>query len=225
MKEIEFNKGFGQRVTNNFVKFIKNGGFRDTTNPERAREIMGKNFFGIEEAIKYYKINPTHQQLATLSDVPFSTRVLKRSYSTHVLVAVFPLSILDIRDKVKRSLFYSHDNAWYNNQTFAKEKGEVAWQLVRKIPVDDSTSKNWPEQLSKDDGIPSAQVMVYTIIGHYMATGERLFKHTYIQTLSVNSDGNCICVGDFNLLGLLILYYCVERRSGYFGTASARKQF
>jgi hypothetical protein len=33
---------------------------------------MGKNFFGIEEAVKHFGINPTNQQLAALLEVPFS---------------------------------------------------------------------------------------------------------------------------------------------------------
>ncbi|KPJ54563.1 hypothetical protein AMJ47_04100, partial [Parcubacteria bacterium DG_72] len=40
------------------VKFIQNGGFEPTSNQKSAREIMGKNFFGVEEAIKYFGVNP-----------------------------------------------------------------------------------------------------------------------------------------------------------------------
>lgn len=33
--------------------------YRLTTSQKCAREIMGKNFFGIEEAIKHFGVNPT----------------------------------------------------------------------------------------------------------------------------------------------------------------------
>jgi hypothetical protein len=177
---------------------------------KRAREIMGKNFFGIEEAIKHFGINPTHQQLATLSEIPFSEALLKQSKDTYILVAVFPLSILEIRDKVERKFFYNHEDAWHNKQLFAKEHGEVGWQLVRKTPVDNSTLKNWQEQqalFGKDDEVPTARVMVYTIIGYRLATGERLVERKYARTSTVDLEGNVVYVRDVGLDGLGISDY------------------
>lgn len=167
----------------------------------RAREIMGKNFFGVEEAIKHFGVNPTCEQLTVLSEIPFSKVVLEQCKDTHVLVAVFPLSIIEIRGKVERELFCSHEDAWYNNQSFAKERGEVAWQMISKTPMDNSTSKNWQEQqalIAKDDEVPSAQVMVYTIIGHFLSAGERLFEKTSVRTPSVACDGFRVRVGYFD---------------------------
>jgi len=216
----------GNDLATKVVRLIQNGGFEATTSQKRAREIMGKNFFGVEEAIKHFGVNPTRQQLAALSEIPFSEAVLDQSKDTYVLVAVFPLSILEIRGKVEHQLFYSHEDAWYNKQSFAKERGEVTWQLVRKTPVDNSTSKNWQEQqalLGKDDEVPSAQVMVYTIIGHYLATGERLFEHIYVRTSSVDSDGYRVDVGRFDSGGLSVYYRWDGGRDGYLGVSSARK--
>jgi len=152
--------------------------------------------------------------------------VLEQSKDTHVLVAVFPLSILDLRGKVEHSLFCSHKDAWYNKQAFAKERGEVTWQLVRKTEVANSTSKNWQEQqtlLGKDDEVPSAQVMVYTIIGHYLATGERLFEHIYVRT-SWDLDGYHVDVGRFGSRGLDVGGCWGGRRGGVLGVSSARKR-
>ncbi len=208
------------------VRLIQNGGFKPTTGQKRAREIMGKNFFGVEEAIKHFGVNPTRQQLAAFSEIPFSEAVLEKSKDTHVLVAVFPLSILEIRGKVERKLFYSHEDAWYNKQSFTKERGEVSWQLVRKTPVDNSTLKNWQEQqalITKDEEVPTAQVMVYTIIGHYLATGKRLFEHIYVRTSSVDSDGGRVFVGFFDSEGLSVYFYWDGDRDGDLGVSSARK--
>lgn len=36
------------------IRLIRNGGFEPTTSQKRAREVMGRNYFGIEEAIKYW---------------------------------------------------------------------------------------------------------------------------------------------------------------------------
>lgn len=210
----------GNDLATKVVRLIQNGGLQ-----QRAREIMGKNFFGVEEAIKYFGVKPTDEQLATLSEIPFFEAMLEQAKDTHVLVAVFPLSILEVRGKVQdKGLFYNQD--WYNKESFAKERGEVTWQLVRKTPVDDSTSKNWQEQqalLGKDDEVPSAQAMVYTIIGHFLTTGERLFGKDYVRTSSVPSDGFHVYVGRFAAEDLSVYSYWDNDYYGYLGISSTKK--
>lgn len=214
----------GNELAAKVVKFIQNGGFEPTTSQKRAREIMGKNMFGVEEAIQHFGVNPTRQQTLALSEIPFSEEVLQKAKDTHVLVAVFPLSVLEIRGKADSKLFY--DQSWYNKESFAKERGEASWQLVRKTPVDNSTSKNWQEQLAligEEDEVPTAQVMVCTIIGHYLTTGERLFEHIYVRTSSVDSDGGRVGVGYFDSHGLDVDVCWGDTRSGILGVSSARK--
>jgi len=216
----------GNDLATKVVRLIENGGFEPSTSQKRAREIMGRNFFGIEEAIKHFGVNPSRAQTATLSEVPFTEETLESCKDTHILVAVFPMSILDIRGKVERKLFYSHEDSWYNKEAFAKDRGEIGWSLVRKTPVPDSTSKTWGEQqalLDKSEETPSAQVMVYTIIGHYLATGERLFENVYVRTSSVDSGGSRVYISDFGQSGLHVYYWWDDGRDGSVGVSSARK--
>ena len=200
--------------------------FEPSTSQKKAREIMGTNMFGIEDAIKHFGVNPSKAQLAALGEVPFSEETLEACKATHVLVAVFPMSILDVRAKVKSELwqaFYNQD--WYNKEAFAKEKGEIGWQLVRKTPVENSTSKNWSDQqalLSKDDETPKAQVVVYTIIGHFLATGESLFEKVWVNCSDLDSDGYRVIVGHFDAKGLHV-YNWGDDRHEQLGLASARK--
>ena len=191
----------------------------------RAREIMGRNMFGIEEAIKHFGVNPSKDQLAALAEVTFSEQELSGKKDTHVLVAVFPLSILEIRGKVaESSLFYDQD--WYNKEAFAKGKGILSWHLVRKTPVANSTSKRWDEQqalLAKNEQTPTAQVMVYTIIGQYLATGERLFENVYVRCSDLGSDSNRVYVGLFDSRGLDVVNFWDVSRGDSLGVASSRK--
>lgn len=217
----------GNDLAAKVVRLIQNGGFEPSTSQSHARAIIGKNFFGVEEAIKHFGVNPSKQQLAYLAAVPFTEEVLRASKDTHILVAVFPMSILDIRGKVERKLFYSHDDAWYNKQAFAKDKGEVGWQLVRKVPIADSTNKTWNEQqalLSKDEETPKVQVVVYTIIGHFLATGERLFENIYVRCSDLDSDGNRVYVGRFGAGGLSVDCWRGDLRYGYIGLSAARRE-
>lgn len=213
----------------NIARLMINGGYEPSTSQKAAREIMGKNFFGFEEAIKHFGVNPTKQQLAALAEVPFGEETLKTCKDTHVLVAVFPLSILDIRGICRKiegqTLFYKQD--WYDKRAFAKDKGKVGWQLVRKEPVADSTSKTWNEQqvlLSKDEETPKAQVVVYTMIGHYLATGERLFEKICVLCVDLDSDGDRVLVGYFDSGGLDVDLYWDDHRRDYIGLSAARKQ-
>lgn len=203
------------------------GIFEPSTSQKLARSIMDKNFLGVEEAIIHLGVSPTEQQLAFLAEVPWSEEVLHSCKDTHILVAVFPMSILDIRAKVAKNqtkLFYSQN--WYDKQTFAGLKGKVGWQLVRKEPIPDSTGKNWIEQqalLSKDEEIPTVQVMVYTVIGHFLSTGERLFKDVYVYTGSPNSDGDHVNVGYFDLDGLRVSNYFDGYREDDLGVVSSKQ--
>jgi hypothetical protein len=188
------------------VRFWNSGGYEATTSQKLAREIMGKNYFGIEEAIQHFGVKPTKAQLSALAEIPLTEAELRECKDIHVLVAVFPLSILDNRGKVERKLFYSHEDAWYNNkQAFAKDKGEARWQLVRKTPVENSTNKTWSDQqalLAKNEETPTAQIMTYTIIGHFLSTGERLFENVYVRCSDLDSDGRRVDVGGFGSGGL-----------------------
>jgi hypothetical protein len=208
------------------VHLIMSGGFEPSISQKHARQIMGNNFFGVEEAIKHFGVNPSRQQLAALAEVPWGKKILTSYKDTHVLTAVFPMSILDIRGKIERSLSYGHEDSWYNKETFAKKRGAIGWRLVRKTPVQDSTSKNWNEQqalLSKSEETPSAQVMVYTIIGHYLVTDKRLFENIYVRTSSVDSGGNRVNVGHFDQGGFLIRGCWDGDRYGDLGVSSARQ--
>ena len=202
MDRINAEPMFVQRL----AAYVLNGSVEPTVSQKRGHEIMGRNMFSVEEAIKHFGVDPTRLQLVALSEIPFSGMALERAKDTHILVAVFPLSILDIHGNVQdKGLFGNQD--YYKKEFFAKKRGEATWQLVRKTPVDNSTSKNWQEQralLGKKDEVPSAQVMVYTIIGHFLATGERLFENVYVRTSSVFSSGPYVRVGRFDAKGLFV---------------------
>ncbi|MDO8520655.1 MAG: hypothetical protein Q7S52_00905 [bacterium] len=217
----------GNYLAAKVVRLIQNGGFEPTTSQKRGREIMGRNYFGVEEAIRHFGVNPKRQELTALSDIPFTEAMLEECKSTHVLVAVFPMSVLDIRGKVERKLFYRHEDAWYNKQAFAGLRGEVGWHLVRKTPVSNSTSKTWGEQqalLSRDEETPTARVIVYTIIGHLLTTGDRLFENTYVRCSDIDSDGYRVLVGYIFLAdGLYVDRYWDDHRIAFIGASSSRK--
>ena len=208
------------------TQLLINGDNKSSTILEVAHEIMGRNFFGIAKAMKHFGVNPTKRQLAHLAELPFSEETLIASKNTHVLVAVFPMSIIDIRGKVERKLFYSHDKIWYNKEAFAKNKGEVGWHLVRKAPVANSTNKTWNEQralLLKDEEAPTARIVVYAMISHLLATGGHLFGDVYVRCSDFDSAGYSVHVGEFFDRGLIIGNSWYGNRSRDVGLSAAKK--
>lgn len=220
VKKINSDESVAQRV----AMLCLNNSYEPSISQVKACEIMGKNFFGIEEAVKRFRVTPTKAQLSYLAEIPFSEEVLTACKDTYVLVAVLPMTLLEVRGKVEKGLIYSNEN-WHNNQAFANEKAELGWYLIRKTPVENSTAKNWKEQqahLSKDEEVPTASLLAYTIIGHFLATGERLFENVYVRTSSLGSDGYRVLVGAFNSKGLDVDSWYEDRCSEIVGL-SARK--
>lgn len=211
------------------VRFWNSDGYEPTTTQKLARTALpffAIPVFGIEEAVQHFGVKPTRAQLLALAEIPFTEAELRECKDTHILVAVFPMSIIEIRGKVSggQRLFYNQD--WYSKVSFAKDRGEAAWHLVRKTPVANSTLKNWDEQqalLAKNEETPTARVMVYTIIGHFLATGERLFEDIYVRCSDVDSHGDRVYVGYFDSLGLLVNRFCSSEHCAFIGVASARK--
>ncbi len=190
-----------------------------------ARRIMGDNFLGIPEVAKAFGLVSPEAQSA-LANIPFDEATLRSCRDTHVLVADIGLSLIDVRGRMKRGLFYSYEDSWYNAEEFAKRTEQVAWRLIRKTPVANSTSKNWTEQtalLGKDEEVPTARRVVYAIMLVFATTGERLFERMYVRTIDVVSGGYRVDVGHFDEGGLRVSNWDDDDRSDGLGVASSRK--
>lgn len=179
--------------------------FEPTASQKRAEEIMKGNFFGVPDAIEYFGIRPTEEQVKILSEIPFSEEILKECKDTHVLAAIFPLSIIKIIEGAGSDLFYG-DNC-YDGEDFFGREGELEWRLISKIPVGIPSLRSYKKRIRPicDNGSePTAQAMVYTIIGHYLKTGETLFENVYVRTSSTDSGGFRVYAGFFASGGLLV---------------------
>jgi hypothetical protein len=117
------------------VRYWLAGSFEHCTSVKRAKEIMGQNFFGIEDAERWLGVIPTKRAIAHLHEVPWTEEVLQSVKLSHILIAAFPLSILDMREKLGE-LVFSHSPpgswCWYKTESFAKLTPRVDWVLMRK---------------------------------------------------------------------------------------------
>jgi hypothetical protein len=145
--------------------------------PGRARRIMGRNYFGIEEAVRHFGAKPSAQDIATLSEIPFTEETLTKCKDSHILVAALPVSIDDIYAKVGEQ-FFCKGTYCFGGNTVMADRGQASWQLVRKALRPEWDWKTLEEQqalLPKGEQTAPTRTMVYTMVGHCLATGERLF--------------------------------------------------
>jgi hypothetical protein len=192
---------------------------------EQAREIMGRNFLGTKEVEEHFGELSLEQEEA-LSIIPFSKETLEECKDTHILVADIGLFILDIMKRENCKKLFSEGYEWCKNHPFASYTEQPSWRLIRKTTVEDSFDKTWKEQQTlldhQIDEIPLARQVIYAIILHFFATGERLFRNFYVRTSDVDSHGDHVNLGVFDGDGLRIsLWYNSDH--GHLGLASARK--
>lgn len=181
---------------------VKRNEFKSTESQREARKIMGKNFFGPNDAIRYFNLEPTEEEVKifseALAEIPFSRKTLEKCRNTHVLAAMLPISIIEIREKVDADIFdddrdYIHKgekepDVWYHSREFALTRGKVKWILIRKKILPNSKYITWETQRKRvgiNEEIPTAQELMYAVTGHYLKTGEKLFKKEFVRTKSI----------------------------------------
>lgn len=206
------------------VAYIQRGGYDPSTNQKRAKEIMGENYLGPEDAMKHFGVSFTDKELVQLREIPFTEAELEACKKTHILFAGYPLSILDIRNKAKH-LFYNQ--GWYDNQAFAKnEKVNLQWYLIRKDEVPSSTSKTWQQQqslLTDNETTPRASEVIYMVMLYCLVIGKRLFGNMYVRCSDLGSGGRRVYVGYFDSGGLYVFSGSGDCCGGYLGLVAARK--
>lgn len=199
--------------------------FETATSQILAKAIMGQNYLSLDSVAQYLKIKPSKADLRLFAEVPFSEDTLKECKYTHILVPVLPISVLDILVRNKH-LFYSNNNPWYPNESFANDRGKAGWHLVRKDIVPSSTFKTWQEQqslLGKDEEISTARVLIYTIILTYLVTGAKLLPNIDARTSDLVSDRYRVFVGYFCDDGLEVSHTLNDARYDDCGVSSERK--
>ncbi len=150
------------------------------TTLKRARDIMGRNIIGIDEAVNCFRLVPTRDQIIHLSRIPIEeSRLVECSGDTHILVAVMPVSVRRLFELLDYRLFASHREPFQGKKySFLTDKGSCGWQLIRKTPVNRSCDLGWDEQqrlLGNGEKTPCVRVVAYAVLGTFLAQREKLF--------------------------------------------------
>ncbi len=170
-------------------------GFAFTKSPqERAREIMGSNYFGVEENERHFGIVLSDADAEKFESVYFSEEALVKMKDTHILVLVLPgPSIVDIGAMLPAG-GVAYCNAWVASQPFAADAGgNGRWVLMKKSLLANSLNLLESEQVklfaTGSEYMPSVRELVYILAGYYLKTNEVLLTGVFGRTRSfTNAD-------------------------------------
>jgi len=201
------------------------------TSQNRAREILGRNFLGIEVATKHFDAAFTSETPVALASVPFSESTLEECKTTHLLVAGFPMTVLDVRANTTRGSkafdSYAYGEIWFNTERFATtEKVNLGWYLLRKEVVSGSVERSfWQQQtmLSPKEEVPRACELVYALVLYFLALtqGRHLLLDCAARCIDLDSLGRRVWVGSDS--GGIFIYSCDEGPKERTGVAAIRK--
>lgn len=162
-----------------------------------AREIMGKNFFGMAEVTEMCGTFGDGMLETFFRTVPFSERMLSARRETHVLVPDIGRSIISL-GRTRPGLLCDFDRAWYSADHFANFTENPRWRLIRKTPMPFSEGEAWGEQsaaIGDDTEVPHARQVVYASAFMFFVRFERLFEECAVRALGEHAGGSRVQVG------------------------------
>lgn len=166
----------------------------DVTTIRDAREIMRSNYFGRGDAAIHFEIRLTGEEIQPSPDIPYKSGVLRACSGDHVLVAVFALSIDQMRMRTRKYGVFPEipdsqfANEPFTNEQYRKDKRDINWCLLKKTPIDRTNGKYHHHE------VPTARQLVFCVVAHFLATGERLFANTPVASSSRSQAGDTVYV-------------------------------
>jgi len=248
----------GNDLATKVVRLIQNGGFDLMSGVDlmikekRVREIMGKNFFGVEDWATLYGVNFINKQFSEVAEFPWNEDVLnapcpfnkaKSIKETHFAFLGLdsfkgkPLTILEWRklypppDQPWLRLYYynkyEHYTCWWAGEKFAEQLTcHFRWYLMPLEIVSNSTDKTYQEQtamLSQGYEVPLAIEELTKLMLYYRKNGIYLNSEALGRCRDVSSVGARVHVGFFSSSDLYIGNWRDGEHSSNLGLAVARK--
>lgn len=179
---------------------------------QRAKEIMGLNFIGIDEINLISKnlglSNPNKIEFP-LPIIPFTEENLKLYCDDYILILTFPFTktgepltinyfrnIFGLDPKIYEPCFYNQD--WYINESFANSVTlQYEWHLIRKNIYNSSRSIH--PTLFNNYKLPSALLIVYTFFSWFFSSScnEILWPNDYIWCIDLDHNYDQVYVGRY----------------------------
>lgn len=171
---------------------IHHGSNEGSTSQERARAIMGKNFWGVEEWATLYGVRFTRQQLRETAEFPWNEDILnspcpfymnKKIKETHFAFLGLdqmngvPLTIsklLELTPPFQDIERFRSNNLWCADRKFIKETCRFRWYLMPFKVILETIGMNYlhaREQLPKQYEVPRAVEEATKLILYWRKNG------------------------------------------------------
>ena len=161
---------------------------------EVAREIMGNNFFYMDDVALMLNVGFRHIDDESLEDVPFSREVLECYKDTHVLFPLIPAEVFLIASFARIIDHIDEETTTATRATFNRFhslkslKRAARWHLVSKNPEKDSLGKTFIQQVKL---LPKGSDMA--------KVRELVFLFSLMPSLLHSIKGQCIRCFDSHL--------------------------
>lgn len=213
---------------------------------EVAQNLLGANFFGVEEWQEQYGVSFTKSQLAQVSQFPWGEKVLtapcpfhpgKQVKDTHFAFLGVeqhgkkPLTIhqwQELHPASGQPRFYSYPpDCWYKDEQFAsKVTCQMRWYLMLREIVPGSEDKTFDSQqamLPREYEVPTGVEEVTKHLVCFKNTGVYLNPSRYGRVKDTSSYGDRVLVGLSDARGLFVLSYWGDSEGSIVGLAASRK--
>jgi len=206
---------------------------------ERARSIMGKNFFGVEDWLTLYGVKFSNRQLREVADFPWDENILnapcpfvkgKSVKETHFAflgtdsIKGKPLTVHRWQE-LHPKYFYTSE-IWYEKEKFANESTcSFRWYLMPLEVAPNFIAKTYTEQIAilpVEYEVPLVVEEATKLILYYRKDSTRLNIEQPGRCQDV-SDGYHLGVGHRDTYELLLTHIKDDCRYSYVGLALSRK--
>ncbi len=206
------------------------------------QKIMGNNFFGPDDYLKYYKDDLGKFQIPEIPIEPGMLTVPCPFYShekvadTHSLILLVPelndkpltmMELQKLHPAHKQPRFWGY-GIWYKDQKFTNtppcEKPVWVLMLNEMIPNSEGTTRQAQQSLlPKGYFVPSAIQEILKLFFHYLTTGgEYLNKYKCARVKDIASDGYYVFLGRFTESGLFVHNFWLDFKYSDAGFAALR---
>lgn len=196
---------------------------RNTSSTNQAREILGRDFIGVEEILRVAEqtnLPKKREDYGTIPAIPYSPDFLKSVREEYLLILGVPVdedntpltlntlrNFYGIDPAIKEPCFYNQD--WYLREEFAnKTTLELKWYLIRKKVIEDTRGKRPEEiieklagsaarELEKGQSFPSAILTAHTFFLYYLLNKEKLWENDFLWCEDKDGNGDRIYTGRY----------------------------
>ena len=175
-------------------------------NLARARKIMGSNYFGPEEASRFFGYDLAKMR-EIFQQIPFPDELLSRCRDHCVLIAVPANSVAGIIKLTQANSIpvfakENEDKTGFDIEGIERCTTENEWHLVAKgttAGIPDCCCGHAEEVSSEDpfqSGEMTAPVLLYSAVAYFLATGkgQHLFGDDFVGSSSLSSYTNRFCI-------------------------------